>query len=555
MEPLAQQEIGFRNKLYHKSLEDRIKELFAVTEESKSEENKLDAITDALSRQFLSASNTNTEIGLAELAEKFKETEIPLDSTQAGDYVNLLARDIVAHAIQTSSPRFIGHMTSALPYFLRPVAKLITAMNQNMVKVETAKSLTFYERQALAMIHRLIYAFSDEFYRTHVQRPKSTLGVMVSGGTVANLTALWCARNRALGPASDFGGVEQEGLPQALKYYGHDRAVIIGSSLMHYSFEKAATLLGMGINSLIRIPPDARNRIDLARLREVVSECKAQNRLIVAIVGVAGSTDCASIDPLTDMAEIAREAKTHFHVDGAWGAAFLLSNRHKKKLDGIEFADSVTLDGHKQLYLPQGVGMLMLRDPEMAQIIEKQARYILRPGSLDLGKRSLEGSRPAVSIYLHCALKVMGQKGYEFLLDEALRKAGYMAAEISRRSHFELLEKPDLNILVYRYVPVSLSEKAARGELTESDNIFLNELNKKIQRAQRKAGNSFVSRTNLDLSARGIAGQITALRAVIANPLTTESDIDAVLDEQAQIALSMSQDATYASNHQQANPR
>ena len=95
-------------------------------------------------------------------------------------------------------------------------------------------------------MHRQVFARPDSFYADHTQDPESTLGMMVSGGTLGNVAALWCARNRCLGPKAGFAGVEQEGLAAALQAYGAKRAVVIGSSLMHYSLRKAVGLLGLG---------------------------------------------------------------------------------------------------------------------------------------------------------------------------------------------------------------------------------------------------------------------------------------------------------------------
>src|SRR5262249_58530835 len=117
----------------------------------------------------------------------------------------------------------------------------------------------------------------------------STLGVVTSGGTVANITALWAARNASLGPRGDFGGVEREGLPAALRHYGHDDAVVIGPESMHYSFTKAAGLLGLGERGLVRVPTDYRGRMDLAALRRAVAECRTRGACVLAVVGVAGA--------------------------------------------------------------------------------------------------------------------------------------------------------------------------------------------------------------------------------------------------------------------------
>ncbi|MEH2382477.1 MAG: putative pyridoxal-dependent aspartate 1-decarboxylase [Nostoc sp.] len=517
-------------------IEEQVMQLFASSSQASSIEEEIDEITNNFSQSFLSKSDPNTDIKLDSLVSNFSQSQIPIQPANFESYLKYLGNNVVAHSIHTSSPQFIGHMTSALPCFVRPVAKLMTAMNQNAVKIETAKALSFCEREALAMLHRLIYNFSDSFYAQHIQNNLSTLGILVSGGTVANITALWCARNAALGAKDEFGGVEKEGLAAALDFYGYKGAVIIGSELMHFSFDKAADLMGIGTHRLIKIPTDSNNRVDIQALRQAVVESRAQNLLIISVVGVAGTTDSGGVDSLFEIAEIAQEANVHFHVDAAWGGPLIFSQQHRHKLAGIEQADSVTIDGHKQLYLPMGIGMVFFRDPHKAGAIEKQASYTIRKGSFDLGKRALEGSRPGMALFLHAGLNLIGLKGYEFLIDEGIRKTQYMADRICTKPEFELLEEPDTNLLLYRYIPEPLRELVDKKQLTETENKLIDEFNERLQKTQRQIGRTFISRTTKTTTRFGKEIPIIALRAVLANPLTTEEDIDAVLNDQIQIA-------------------
>jgi putative pyridoxal-dependent aspartate 1-decarboxylase len=518
---------------------EKVAQLFAPADSGGFELKNTHSIISALADEFLSATKITSSLDLVALLERFLESKIPVEGMDAGTYINQVAEDVVAHSTHTSSPRFIGHMTSALPHFTHAVSKLITAMNQNVVKLETAKAATPCERQAIAMLHRLIYGLGDNFYDDHIQNCESTLGTVVSGGTLANLTALWCARNSVLGPQKGFEGVEQEGLSAALEFYGYKDAVIVGSPFMHYSLDKASGILGIGTRNLIKVPVGAENRIDLVALRQVVEECRASKKKILAIIGIAGSTDCGSIDPLDEMATIARDSGAHFHVDAAWGGPILFSECHRHKLTGIERANSVAIDGHKQLYLPLGIGVVLFRDPGFAKVIEKQARYIVRAGSIDLGRRSLEGSRPAVSLLLHAALHILGRHGYEYLINEGMRKALYMVRRIASQREFQLLAEPQINIVNYRYIPKPLIDKAAAGKLCSDDDHLINQFNVRLQEAQSKAASSFVSRTTLDLIVEGRPRPVVSLRAILANPLTNESDIDFVLDDQVKIATSL----------------
>ncbi len=187
-----------------------------------------------------------------------------------------------------------------------------------------------------------------------------------------------------------------------------------------------------------------------------------------------------------------------------------------------------------------GIGMVLLRNPHMAKEIEKYAPYTVRKDSIDLGKRSLEGSRPGTAIFLHSALNTIGQKGYEFLIDEGIRKAHYMANLIQDLPEFELLIEPGINIILYRYIPEYWRQRNFNKQLSESDNQFINQFNKHLQEAQNQAGRTFVSRTTLENSSYESKIPIIALRAVIANPLTTKNDIDAVLNDQIKIAEKLS---------------
>ncbi|MBW4417617.1 MAG: aminotransferase class V-fold PLP-dependent enzyme [Myxacorys californica WJT36-NPBG1] len=510
--------------------------LFSRSETTLLTEQELETRVDAIVQAFVNAKTISTDIDLATIADQFTDSQIPLTACNVDQYFNELTSSVISHSIHTSSPQFIGHMTTALPYFVRPLGKLMTAMNQNVVKVETAKTFSFYERQALAMLHRLIYGCSDDFYSQHIQASESTLGILTTGGTLANITALWCARNVALKPQAGFAGVEQEGLLAALEFYGYKGAVIIGSSLMHYSFEKAAGLLGIGDRHLLKIPVDHNHRMNLQALRKTIAECRDRKQLILAIVGIAGSTESGSIDPLAEIAAIAREAKVHFHVDAAWGGPVLFSEQHAHKLAGIEDADSVTIDGHKQLYLPMGIGMVLLRNPHLAALIEKNASYTVRKDSIDLGKRSIEGSRPGMILFLQAALKLIGQQGYAVLIDAGIQKTQYLANQIRQRPEFELLLEPEMNLLLYRYIPKPFRQKLTTKTLTEVDQRSINDFNELLQNAQRQAGKTFISRTTLSTSIYGQQQAIVALRAVIVNPLSTEADIDAVLADQLQTA-------------------
>ncbi|MBU2623110.1 MAG: putative pyridoxal-dependent aspartate 1-decarboxylase [Proteobacteria bacterium] len=479
------------------------------------------------------------EVSLKELSERYKDTLISENPEQKlADVITDLVEEIAPHAVNVASPYFIGHMTSAIPFFMVHLKTIVAALNQNVVKLETSKVLSVIEKQVLAKIHRIIYRQSEEFYLEHVQNTYTSLGCFTENGTLANLTALWVARNSQFGPKEGFEGVDKEGIYAAYRAYGTERSVILVSELGHFSLKKAGGVLGIGNNNVIAIGLDGKNRIDLNSLKKKTDELKKSptRTKIIAVVGIAGTTETGTVDPLRQIGEICAENGIHFHVDAAWGGPVLLSEKYKHLLDGIELADSVTIDGHKQFYMPMSSGMVYFKDPCKMDSIIYHANYVNRLGSVDLGIKSLSGSREANSLILDSALKIMGSGGYALLIEHGIETAKSFAEEINKRSDFEIVTPPELNILTYRICPKELKRELAGSNDTQRNaiNERLNEINITVQRLQREAGKSFVSRTMLK-TYRGRCESIVVLRCVIMNPLTDIDILRDILDEQEEI--------------------
>ncbi len=484
---------------------------------------------------FLQTHIVAIERNLEEIEADFSSCTIPEEPTYVSDYTEFVKENLVAQSVHTSAPGFIGHMTSALPYFMLPMARLMTALNQNVVKVETSKAFTPMERQVLAMLHNLVFRKQEDFYSSWIHNSQHALGAFCSGGTIANVTALWVARNRLFAPRGDFRGIAQEGLFSALRNRGAEGVAVLVSERGHYSFGKAADLLGLGRDNLVKVRTDSANRIDMQQLREEHRRLMERNILPLALVGIAGTTETGNIDPLDAMADFAAEIGCHFHVDAAWGGPTLFSSRHRHLLAGIQRADSVTIDAHKQLYVPMGAGMVIFKDPTAMSAIEHHAAYILRHGSKDLGSHTLEGSRPGMSMLVHAGFSIIGRKGYEILIDMGIDKAKSFAAMIDRHPDFELTSVPELNILTYRYCPQPVQQALAIASqgVRDAINTILDQVSQLLQKHQREAGKTFVSRTRLPIARYG--QELTVLRVVLANPLTTGDILEAILAEQCEI--------------------
>ncbi len=479
---------------------------------------------------------TASHTALTDLNEHFGKSEVPLEPLSLKAYKQHLAKDVIPYSVDTNSAKFMGHMTSALPSFMHDFNQLITRLNQNLVKVETSKSLTLLERETLAMLHGTFYQRGDAFYDQARKDPDTALGLFVSGGSLANLTALWCARNRALPAKEGFAGVAEEGMLAALKHHGADSAVILGTRLLHYSVQKSASLLGLGKQQVIAVGQTPNGAMDIEDLKRRLQYCEDHNLCVLAVIGIAGATETGAIDPLPEIAAIAKAKGIHFHVDAAWGAPLFFSQRYRHLLKGIEQADSITMCGHKQFYLPIGVSLCLFRDATVLHAIATSARYQARETTFDSGRWSPEGTRPATSLYFNAALNLFGRRGYGQLVEHGMRNAEYLEKRIQEAEEFELLGTRRINILNFRYVPVEFRGRSKAGDLTVEENARIDEFNIQLQEQQFLEGRGFISRTRVGYPDASSAVEVESLRAVMANPLTNPTTIDQVLRDQLRIA-------------------
>lgn len=525
------------NDIFAEVSQEALLKIFTIPEAPDSTLGKIEKHLSENLMGFLGERIVAREKPLHEIEQVFNASEIPELPRYVSDHTEFLLNNLVAHSVHTASPRFIGHMTSALPYFLLPLAKLMVGLNQNLVKIETSKAFTPLERNVLGMLHHLVYQQDSSFYQRWMHSAQHSLGAMCSGGTIANVTALWVARNLLLKADGEFAGIGAEGLAAGLAHYGYKRLTIMVSERGHYSLAKAADVLGIGRRNLIAVPTDEHNRIRVDKLRSACAQVAADGGKVLAIIGVAGTTETGHIDPLNELADVAAEISAHFHVDAAWGGATLMSNNYRHLLAGIERADSVTIDAHKQMYVPMGAGMVLFRDPSMVRAIEHHAEYVIRHGSKDLGAHTMEGSRSGMAMMVYSALQVMGRQGFELLIDQSIEKTKLFAALIAEQDDFEVISEPQLCILTYRFIPAKVKQVISHANAEQIKRIMphLNALTRFIQKRQRETGTSFVSRTKLT-PAQYHREPTVVFRVVLANPLTTVEMLGEILAEQRDIA-------------------
>lgn len=345
------------------------------------------------------------------------------------------------------------------------------------------------------------------WFRELLGLPEGAGGLLVSGGTTANLTGLLAARAAHNGGEARERGLAREGAP---------RFAVYGSAEAHYCMPKALDIMGLGRNAFRAVPVKEDFTVDVAALEQAIAADKRKGITPLAIVGTAGTVNTGAIDPLARLAEIARREKIWFHVDGAFGALAWLSGTLRPRLEGMGEADSIAFDLHKWLYQPYGTGCVMVRDAEtLKQAFAFDATYF-RPleggvtkGPVKFNDIGIEHSRRFRALSLWFSLKTRGTKTFAALIDQNVAQAKYLAQLVERSSTLELMAPVALNVVAFRYNPGGLS-----GE-------HLDLINNRVLIAIQNRGIAVPSSTVLDSK--------FCLRCAIVNHRSRKSDFDTLV--------------------------
>ena len=326
-------------------------------------------------------------------------------------------------------------------------------------------------------------------------------GYLTGGGSSANLMGLAMARE-SKAPANE-RGVTAGG-------------VVYASTEVHMSIPKSVALLGIGRDHLRLIPVDSALRMNTSELSRQIAEDQTAGRIPIVVVASAGTVNTGAIDPLAEIAEIARKHGAWFHIDGAYGALAAIAER--KKFDGLELADSISLDPHKWLYQPLDCGCLLYRSSEAAQRAFSHSGDYTRALSADpiekfaFFEESLELSRRFRALKIWLSLRYHGVAAFRESIRKDLAHARRLADTITREPKLELIGHGELSAVCFRH----------RGESGMSDDA-LNHFNAAVLQRTQRRGRVYISNATL-------AGKF-CLRACIVNHRTKDADIDAVIPE------------------------
>lgn len=345
--------------------------------------------------------------------------------------------------------------------------------------------------------------------------PTTTSGIVVSGGSTANLIALAAARDRQAGEPD--GPVRERGLRDLER-----QPVFYASAEVHNSVDKAAALLGVGRDYLRKIPVDDEYRMDPAALEEALRADREAGLCPVCVIGTAGTVNTGAFDPLDRLADICDREGLWLHVDGAFGAVAALSPDLRPLLRGLERADSVAFDFHKWLHVPYGAGCVLVRDPEdhrrpfttPAAYLQGLDRGIVG-GGIDFSRLGPELSRPFRALKVWFPLQAFGVDLHRRLVEQNVRQARTLASLVEEHPRLALAAPVPLNVVCFRFVAPSASDDEA------------NRTNREILMRLQESGVAAPSSTIL----RGAF----VLRAAITNHRTRRDDLVTLVEEVARI--------------------
>ena len=390
----------------------------------------------------------------AQAMEQWQAT-LPQQATLSPEQLLKAIQDeILSASLHIHHPRNLGHQV-ATPLPMAALCDLVAALtNQAMAVYETGPSATLLERQVLHWLGELIGWQHAE-------------GVLTSGGAQANLTALLAARQVKAGWDAWQHGVSA-GQPLRL----------LASEHAHYSVSRAAGIMGLGTDAVIKVAADDQGRMDMAALQSAWQHCLDQGSKPFAVAATAGCTPTGSIDPLPEIANFCRIHDLWMHVDAAHGASALLSRQHCPLLEGIAMADSVVWDGHKLLF--QGTN-------------NAEETY-------NTSYRTLECTKRMMGLKLWAAFSLYGVEKLGGLVEQVFATARLLAEKLYTASDFELLMMPQTNIVCFRYGEGDQTQ--IRKKLVESGAFHLTQV--------------------------AMQGKVW-LRTTIMNPFTAENDLEALL--------------------------
>ena len=439
------------------------------------------------------------------------EQRLPEKPSQPAAVYNEFKENILPYNLNNIHPRFWAWVQGTGTPFGMLADMLASGMNAN---VAIGDHMPMYVEKQVIEWSRQMMGFT-----------KGTTGILTSGASLANITAMLVARNQF------HESIKTKGLLAA-----GTQLVMYGSAETHSCVIKAAEVIGIGSANFRRIAVDENYRINTTELSAAISRDRANGLQPFCIIGNAGTVNTGAIDPLQELANIAKRENLWFHVDGAFGAIPKLLPEFGEKLGGIELADSLSFDFHKWFYMNYEVACVLIRDGNLhRQTFSVPVSYLLQhdeglsAGPEPFANFGMELSRGFKALKVWMLLKEHGLEKYRQMIRKNISQASYLEEKIEANPDLELLSRTELNIVCFRFNPGGL------------DQVALNELNRRILMKLHTEGIAAPSYTVLKGN--------YAIRVAITNHRSQFSDFDVLVEETLRIGHALGREEPAAVNH------
>lgn len=417
----------------------------------------------------------------AQLKESINFT-IENKGVSENEFLELLDK-YLEYSVRTGNKQFLNQLYSGFnfPAFIGEVFTILA--NTSMYTYEVAPVATTIETEMISLMNSYAgYTHGD--------------GIFVSGGSNANLVAMFSARNRIL-PESRFEGYDRN---QKLVAFVNEQA--------HYSFETAANVLGIGAKNVIKVKSDKNGKLIPSELESEITNAIERGEKPFFVAATCATTLLGAYDPIDEMAAICKKYNIWLHADGSFGGSIILSDKHRHLMKGIEKTDSFAWNPHKLMNIPLICSALLVRKFGTLQhnITDINTDYIFHEIDAieDLGKKSIQCGRKVDAVKLWFAWKYFGLEGYQKRIDNLIEMAAYAENLVNEHPKLELLAQRQSFAVCFRYV--------------SADKTDLNTFNLKLRESLRKSGKSIVN--------YGYIGKTLSIRLITANGELQKSDID-----------------------------
>lgn len=432
------------------------------------------------------------------------DTELSLEGEPLEKIIDDV-RTVMSLSRHNGHPRFFGYVASPSTPIGAYADLIASALNSNVTCWRSSPGGTDIEKLLVRWLGSLVGYDAD------------SRGLLTSGGSMANMIAIFAASRHKTGTSVSTSGLWNSGPPLTL--YVSDE--------VHMSVPKAADILGLGRDHVRTIECDEFLRMNVGALRRSIEYDLSRGLRPFCVVASAGTVATGAVDRLDEIADIAHEFDLWFHVDGAYGAPASLVEDKRDLFQGLERADSLSLDPHKWLYVPVDAGCLLFRDDHAFHeaFSSQDAEYIKTHGyredeAFAFWDYGIELSRRFRALKVWLTLRYYGLQKIAAAVSDDLKLAAYFGKLVDEADDFELLSPVELSICCFRYVPAEL--KAQLTKAGDSDaaaiNQELDELNARIMNSVQKGGRAYLSNAS-------VHGRF-ALRACITNFRTTKPDIE-----------------------------